>query len=79
MIGFIRLVSLSIDKMENKDERPFAIRAFMAAELLKDLCISMPTCETDSAWLIVDVPSFTVAFEGVRTSKNTSDLHLAWW
>ena len=79
MIGFIRLVSLSIDKMENKDERPFAIRAFTAAELLKDLCISMPTCETDSAWLIVDVPSFTVAFEGVRTSENTSNLHLAGW
>ena len=35
MIGFIRHVSLSIDKIENKDERPFAIRAFMAAELFK--------------------------------------------
>ena len=47
MDGLVQPVPLSIENTENRDARPFWMRAFTAHELFIDWFKSMPTCVTD--------------------------------
>ena len=47
MDGLVQPVPLSIESTENRDARPFWMRAFTAHELFIDWFKSMPTCVTD--------------------------------
>ena len=46
MDGLVQPVPLSIESTENRDARPFWMRAFTAHDLFIDWFKSMPTCVT---------------------------------